>query len=431
MLFLPYCLIFFHQQVFSYFSLHFQRNLTNELSPDNLMENLFRNSILTNFFIGTPKQEIKMSIKLQNNLLYVFTSELTSKTFSPIKSKSFFQKTNFSNMLSDDNNNSFLSTDIISLSNNKKNNFNFLLIKNYTKFENIEGGILGLNINSNEKIKDINFINQLKKLNLISSYSFSIKFKNENEGDLIIGKRPDEYDNKYQYNYFHSTNLPLNNNELDWGLLFDKIEYNEENLNEGNKYFSYFEPELGVIVSNFDFKILIEKLFFNNYVKEKKCFFKRFEGDIKYTGYKYYYCNEDVDISTMNNLTFYSKELNFTFILTYKDLFYNFQGNNYYLVVFPWYSGLHWRLGLPFFKKYQLVFDTDKKMIGIYEKILDKNYFLLISWKNNLIIFLSTIIVFLIFYIYKNFVNKPRKMRANELKDNYEYIPELIDYKLC
>ena len=126
-------------------------------------------------------------------------------------------------MLSDDNNNSFLSTDIISLSNNKKNNFNFLLIKNYTKFENIEGGILGLNINSNEKIKDINFINQLKKLNLISSYSFSIKFKNENEGDLIIGKRPDEYDNKYQYNYFHSTNLPLNNNELDWGLFFDKI----------------------------------------------------------------------------------------------------------------------------------------------------------------------------------------------------------------
>ncbi len=429
MLFLPYCLIFFHQQVFSYFLLHFQRNLTNELSPDNLMENLFRNSILTNFFIGTPKQEIKMSIKLQNNLLYVFTSELTSKTFSPIKSKSFFQKTNFSNMLSDDNNNSFLSTDIISLSNNKKNNFNFLLIKNYTKFENIEGGILGLNINTNEKIKDINFINQLKKLNLISSYSFSIKFKNENEGDLIIGKRPDEYDNKYKINNFHKIKVPIYKNEFDWGINFDSIEYGELDIYNLETKFGFFEIELGIIVGTVDYKFAIEKNFFNKYIKENRCFVGRIKGDeVKVTGFKYYYCNEDVNISDMKNLSFFSKELNYNFTFNYKDLFYNFNGKNYFLVIFPWFMGIQWRLGLPFFKKYEFVFNSDKKIIGVYDKVLEVNIILKNSWKNNLIIILFIILTFMSILIYKLYIHKPRKIRANELNDNYEYIPEIIDF---
>jgi hypothetical protein len=27
------------------------------------------------------------------------------------------------------------------------------------------------------------------------------------------------------------------------------------------------------------------------------------------------------------------------------------------------------------------------------------------------------------------YIHKPRKIRANELEDNYEYIPEIMDFK--
>jgi hypothetical protein len=131
----------------------------------------------------------------------------------------------------------------------------------------------------------------------------------------------------------------------------------------------------------------------------------------------------------MKNLSFFSKELNYNFSLSYKDLFYNFNGKNYYLVIFPWFMGIKWRLGLPFFKKFNFVFDSDKKVIGVYDKVLEVNIILQNSWKNNLIVLLFVIISFMAFFIYKMYIHKPRKIRANELEDNYEYIPQIMDFK--
>jgi hypothetical protein len=87
-------------------------------------------------------------------------------------------------------------------------------------------------------------------------------------------------------------------------------------------------------------------------------------------------------------------------------------------------------MGFPFFKKYQLIFDSENKIIGIYDRIFEKKSIFLKFWKNNLIILLIIIIAFLIFYIIRNIKNKSRKIRANELNENYEYLPEIIENKL-
>ena len=42
-------------------------------------------------------------------------------------------------------------------------------------------------INSNENPNDLSFIYQLKKLANLDSYSFSLKYKSDEEGELIIG----------------------------------------------------------------------------------------------------------------------------------------------------------------------------------------------------------------------------------------------------
>jgi len=433
MFIITYFLIFFFKCVISKLSFHFTRNITKDLSPNNLMDNLFKNDIITFFEIGNQKQIIPISIKLQNYYFYIYSSPSNPKYkfFALNQQKSFLQINNSPNLLYNENdNNTFFSSDIISFSNIKNNKFNFLLIKNFSESDFYKSGILGLNIKGNKSNEELNFINQLKEKNLISSYSFSIKYKNEKEGDLIIGKRPDEYDNKYQIDNLHKIKVPIYKNEFDWGLNFDKIEYGDLDIYNLDTKFAIFEIELGIIVGTVDYKFAIEKNFFNKYIKEKKCFVGRIQGDeIKVTGFKYYYCNEDVNISEMKNLSFFSKELNYNFSLSYKDLFYNFNGKNYYLVIFPWFMGIKWRLGLPFFKKFNFVFDSDKKVIGVYDKVLDVNIILQNSWKNNLIVLLFVIISFMAFFIYKMYIHKPRKIRANELEDNYEYIPEIMDFK--
>ena len=67
-----------------------------------------------------------------------------------------------------------------------------------------------------------------------------------------------------------------------------------------------------------------------------------------------------------------------------------------------------------FLKKYNLYFDREKKLIYIekdnYNYILD-NFFLIIF------------ILILVFYIFFYLKKYPRKLRANELEDEYSYLP--------
>ena len=93
-----------------------------------------------------------------------------------------------------------------------------------------------------------------------------------------------------------------------------------------------------------------------------------------------------------------------------------------------------WFLGSPFFKKYQMVFDLDNKVIGFYTNINEsysenkknnnKNVFIYIL----VIIGLVIIIIGLIFLLIKCYLSLPRKKRANELLDeNYEYSEQNIN----
>ena len=60
-----------------------------------------------------------------------------------------------------------------------------------------------------------------------------------------------------------------------------------------------------------------------------------------------------------------------------------------------------WQLGQTFLQKYQFTFDEDRKIFGFYKNII----------KNS-----DT------FILYNNKLFKYRKIRVNELEDNFEYI---------
>ena len=48
-----------------------------------------------------------------------------------------------------------------------------------------------------EKKKKYNFLYQLKENNIISSYTFTIKFYKENYGEIIIGDYPHNYNDNF------------------------------------------------------------------------------------------------------------------------------------------------------------------------------------------------------------------------------------------
>ena len=128
-----------------------------------------------------------------------------------------------------------------------------------------------------------------------------------------------------------------------------------------------------------------------------------------------------------------SKELDFTFELNYKDLFYqNEDGNNYFLIIFNNVDeeeehSEFWSFGEPLIKKYNLIFNPDSKQIGIYAKLSDfdnkeETFWEKYKWYIILVIALTIILVGLgvMIFLYLKVLPK-RKKKANELNDDFDY----------
>ena len=112
--------------------------------------------------------------------------------------------------------------------------------------------------------------------------------------------------------------------------------------------------------------------------------------------------------------------MNYTFVLDYNDLFKIYNNKYVFQVIFDSSYAEKWRLGEVFQKKYRLFLDMDSNLFGFYTKNNSKSatfYFII------LILFLVIIIIILSALLYKNIIGyKNRKIRANELEENYEYI---------
>ena len=136
-----------------------------------------------------------------------------------------------------------------------------------------------------------------------------------------------------------------------------------------------------------------------------------------------YYCDKDINISKLKNLTFIDKKLNMTFEFDYNDLF-ELHGDKYYFLVLMRKGIDIWFLGKPFFKKYQLIFNQDNKVIGFYnyKKVIPSNF--LFYLKIIFIMILILVIVYLTYYIMKNKTMKKKKNKAQELdiNDNDDYL---------
>jgi len=118
-------------------------------------------------------------------------------------------------------------------------------------------------------------------------------------------------------------------------------------------------PELGVIILNIHYKNFFKKKFFEEKLKEGKCQ----EISIKYT---YYFCDKDVNID-IGELNFEIKRSGLKFSLNSKDLFMEYNDKKFFLIVFGIYvDKKEAKLGYPFLKKYDIIFNIDNRHLGFY-----------------------------------------------------------------
>ena len=100
----------------------------------------------------------------------------------------------------------------------------------------------------------------------------------------------------------------------------------------------------------------------------------------------------------------------------------------YFLIVFKLLPD-KWVFGEIFFRKYQISFDKEKKIYGLYKRkynVTENENSNKISYSHLSIILgiLLLFSIFIIFYLFK-IIKSKRKLRANELEDQYEYLSSL------
>ncbi len=386
------------------------------IKPQNnkpLIETILQNDLEITIEIGTPSQ--KMNLNLRSQYYTFFVSG--SKVNYPIK-KFNENNSNTCKILNDtiitysgqEYSKGYKISETLMINGKKINDVTLILA---SEINYIESGNLGLRpIETQYELRDFNFIYQIKKSANFDNYSFFLNYLDDDNGELIIGTYPHIYDKKYNEKNFIFQNIGIYKNDLYWLVNINDIKYGNSTLNSNN-YKCLINIEFGLISAPGSMR----SYFLDYYLNKNDC------HPIVYNNYIFYFCPEN-KIRNFKDLYFYSKELNYTFVLTYTDLFIKDNDKYIFGIVFDdndfQYNSV-WVFGHIFLKKYFLTFDLDKRIIGLYTKIEKYES----NWRLIFDVVLIVLILCLSLYILFH-LKKPRKIRANELQeDNYEYISSM------
>ncbi len=401
-------------------TISFEKKINENLPVDGYMEELMWNNLVAKINLGTPLNSTNFMIRLQTHPLILIGEDTKTKypKYNNSKSSSFktlnnsIIKNQFSYFIE-----SKLSQENFNILNNNIE-IKCLLTNKISYYEGIHyPGLLGLGIKENIRIEKeyegTNFIQQLKSYNLISSYVFTIKFHNNyKKGEIIIGEKPEEYNKNYHPEGFKQVQTEKITSSVVWSISIDNLIVDNNTIE--NDVVIRLKLESGVIKPTYALQKYLENNFFIPHLSNKSCFKNRTED---FFGI-YYYCNKNIDLKSFPVINFHLKPFEMNFTLTYEDLVVEYKGRYFFLFVFQDYIE-RFEVGYPFLKKYEFVFDQDKKIIGMYKQVKGSFSFM------NLMIFIFIFVIFCllifsVFILYK----KQRRRRINEIDDNFDYFPQ-------
>ena len=299
----------------------------------------------------------------------------------------------------------------------------YSLYKNLFENKYIENNIWFISYFNDNEIENTNNNNNNKDI-----------INKPDDGMIIFGENPLHFfKDKYETSYILNTNGINRNYDYNnyWSIIFNEIRLKTpdgtKDILFGNDIQGVINHNYKVIVGSEKYMNYIEQYFFSNYISDGRC--KKHLNDKFY----YYSCNSLlVNFKTIEQTfpTIYLKQvdLNYVFELNATDLFITRGDEIFFLVVFnAKYSTPSFLLGSLFLKKYMFYFNNNNNQITFLREIKknEKKNMIIIHWYNSVgtiifLIILFIIIGFLGFYYGKKIYNK-RKLRANELEDNFDY----------
>ena len=266
-------------------------------------------------------------------------------------------------------------------------------------------------------------------------------------GKLIIGDSPhlfapEKYKEKDEIKINGEFNLKIN--EIKFKN--NKSNYTEKDINVPIKFTSAF------IKGTFEYKNEIDNIFFSDLINKNICRIHYLKDNVDILENIIYSCdNSEImkkEIKYLPTIYFEIKEYNLTFLFNYKELFKLHNNRLYFLIYFQNNTNQIWEFGELFLRKYITSFNYDSKTISFYKTQLDE-----INKKTDIpysdkdsdsnkkseynkerseiirivveivvgVVLIATIIIITIFFIKQK---KQRKKRAEELNDEYDYIPK-------
>ena len=427
--------IFFIIRLFSYISsnkiiLPFTTKLY-PYDPDDEFKFIFKNEIYTTLEVGNPPQNIELYLTMRTPFFIIKDNNTFPNYYNNFSSTTYKYYDNTSTYYFNDDvlkkgiqssEKIKLQTSFNLMDKTEIQNFDFIYGTDYKGDSKRHSGVLGIQFFSTSfnYQKEINFINTLKKNRLITNYIWNLNYTSKDNGYLVIGEYPHTFNNKkYDKENLNQVNVHQEGGQkIVWNLYFDNIQYGEKKLNEHRT--GKFAPQYGVVFGPHYFDTYITSEFFQEYIDNKKCERKTYDGK-----HDYYVCDQNIKISKFKNIEFTEKDLSDKkFVLTKDDLFLKKNGKLYFLVVFgkKWKWQYSWTLGKPFMKKYNFLFDQDGKQILYYndndsKSIVGNKNFVYLIWGG--IGILLIVIGFLSYYLMK--LLKERKKRLYELDDEFDY----------
>jgi len=431
--------------------------LLNEFNPaESLLGEINKNQIYTKLPIGNPAKNIDFYFTMDNTIYGIlsgYCQESSNSSYNPylsqnlkIKSGYFISVGSIYNAAIAEDNCTIYNN--LNLTRKKEIEFEFLL-GNYSSsiYSNQDNnnkycGRLGLYksmVRTYSYAK--NFINFLNKEKIVNSYSWGIFFFDKENSFNIEDNIQKQYNGFYiagitskdYLDIFKTTNI-INihtiDNNINLKIFFFENENKSNEIACSDNSLAYFLLDFNYIISGKEYYDNIQRIFFNKYIENKLCEEK--------TSYKTYegrtvmiVCNLEFKkyLNLFPTLYLHSRELSFTFNLDYNDLFLESNDKIYFLIVYKEMIKPVWKLGKIFMRKYPFIFDQDKKTISfVYlNKFLeqkdktDKNYNILKSFKEFCLYSLLFIGILIGLFIGRRIWNKHRKLKANELEDNFDY----------
>ena len=411
---------------------------TSHNTAINYIESLLYNQIYATLEIGSNKQVVYLGISTGESLFVVESADIKEFNYNCSKSTSYKKNGGryliydslFRYMQGDIINDTFYFYDSFDI---KKDNIKqykdimFAYVSQLGKYfypedngyidnnKTLISGIIGLQITTYyNNYEHMSIFKTLKNLDLIDKLVWTLNYTNNEEGYLIVGENPYQYNESYSEDKKKKTSCTTpSDRDFSWTFSFTDIKSGNNKLNS-YRYADY-SPQYGLVKGTSEYLTIIKPYF----QKLEKCELK--EIIIKAFKYSYYECDINVNVDDFEPLTFIHNELELQFILDKNDLFIAYNGKKYFLVVFQKESyGQKWSLGKPFTKKYQFTFDHDSKNIFYYEFVKAE------PKSNNTIIiiivcsFLGIVAIILGIVIGKIFVAERKKKKANELVDEID-----------